>query len=54
MGLHAAAMRYHLAPLLTGPRAAHQRTEAAAWMRDHGVRDPARYAAMLAPWTAGA
>lgn len=54
MGLHAAAMRHQLAPLLTGPRAAHQRREAATWMRDHGVRNPARLAAMLAPWTGGA
>ena len=51
MGLHAAAVRHQLAPLLVGPAGARLRTEQANWMRDHGIRNPARMAAMLAPWT---
>jgi hypothetical protein len=53
-GLHAAAARYQLAPLLAGPSAGRQRGEQAAWMRDQGVRNPARMAAMLFPWAPAA
>ncbi|MEO8603800.1 MAG: protein kinase [bacterium] len=54
MGLNAAALRFQLAALLPAAEAPQRRAEQAAWMRDHGVRNPDRMAAVFAPWTAAA
>lgn len=47
MALHAAALRWHLAAHLPG--ASQRRADLETWMQEHGVRNPARMAALLAP-----
>ncbi len=49
MALHATVARRRLGELLGGNEGAGMVVAADAWMREHGVRDPDRMAALLAP-----
>jgi hypothetical protein len=49
MALHATVARRRLGELLGGNEGAGLVVAADAWMREHGVRDPDRMAALLAP-----
>jgi hypothetical protein len=51
MGAHAAAARYQLASLVRASGARQEEIQAVDWLGAHGVRDPARLAAMLVPGT---
>ncbi|HTM21994.1 MAG TPA: hypothetical protein VL172_15840, partial [Kofleriaceae bacterium] len=49
LAAHAAAARHRRGELAGGDTGAAACTDAAAWLAGRGVRDPARFAAMLAP-----